>query len=234
MGPVTGASFEGGWRGKAPECPSPPPPPRTQMYFSPALGVREGAMNAIRISLFCAFLGIPGGGGGGYYKLEFLQFKFCTKILYAICSVFLRICAGNNNKRPLFLMSNHWEPYIICSLIFKTWHRICRTRICRFIFPPARNPRPPITALWREIQVVHSRPTQATRGLHTEGKEETGVDRRLLEWRNTNVPPGTRQSLPGAGSGRLCVGTGGKDMGTSSVYCGRRDTVDDSVRLMAN
>ena len=31
------------------------------------------------------------GGGGGLYKLEFLQFKFHTKFLYAICSVF---CAG--------------------------------------------------------------------------------------------------------------------------------------------
>ena len=32
--------------------------------------------------------------GEGVYKLEFLHFKFCTKILYAICSVFFRICAG--------------------------------------------------------------------------------------------------------------------------------------------
>ena len=48
------------------------------------------------------------------------------------------------------------------------------------------------TAFWREIQVVHSRPTQATGGPHPEGKEEMGVDRRLPEWRNTNVPPGTR------------------------------------------
>ena len=32
-------------------------------------------------------------GGGGLYKLEFLQFKFCTKFLYAICSVSLRIFA---------------------------------------------------------------------------------------------------------------------------------------------
>ena len=30
----------------------------------------------------------------GVYRLEFLQFQFCTKVLYAICSVFLRICAG--------------------------------------------------------------------------------------------------------------------------------------------
>ena len=33
-------------------------------------------------------------GGGGVCKLEFLQFKFCAKFLYAICSVLLRICAG--------------------------------------------------------------------------------------------------------------------------------------------
>ena len=32
--------------------------------------------------------------GGGVYKLEFLHLKFCTKFLCAICSVFLRICAG--------------------------------------------------------------------------------------------------------------------------------------------
>ena len=36
---------------------------------------------------------------------------------------------------------------------------------------------------------------------------------------------GTRQSLRGAGSGRLCVGMRGKDMGTRSVYSGRRDTL---------
>ena len=33
--------------------------------------------------------------------------------------------------------------YIICSPIFKKWHRFCRPRICRFIFPPARNTPPP-------------------------------------------------------------------------------------------
>ena len=85
----------------------------------------------------------PNIQGGGLYKLEFLHFKFCTKILYAICSVFLRICAGNNSKRPLFLMSNYWEPYIICSLTFKKWHRFCRARIYRFIFSPTRNIPPP-------------------------------------------------------------------------------------------
>ena len=79
------------------------------------------------------------GGGGGLYKLEFLHFKFCTKSLYAICSVFLRICAGSNGKHPLFLKSKYWEACIICSLIFKKWHGFCRARICRFIFPPARN-----------------------------------------------------------------------------------------------
>ena len=83
---------------------------------------------------------------GGLHELEFLQWTFCTKSLYAICSVFflgfvqvyVRHC-----KRPLFLMSNCWEPYIICSLIFKKWHRFCRARICRFIFSPAPNPPPP-------------------------------------------------------------------------------------------
>ena len=29
-------------------------------------------------------------GGGGVYKLEFQHFKFCTKILYATCSVFFK------------------------------------------------------------------------------------------------------------------------------------------------
>ena len=67
---------------------------------------------------------IPAGGGGALHKL---------------C---LRICAGNNSKRPLFLMSNYWEPYIICSLIFQKWHRFCGARICRFIFPSTRNPPP--------------------------------------------------------------------------------------------
>ena len=62
-------------------------------------------------------------GGGGYAKLEFLHFKFCTTILYAVCSVFLRICAGNNSKCPLFVMSIYWEPCMTCSLIFEKWHR---------------------------------------------------------------------------------------------------------------
>ena len=98
---------------------------------------------------------VPYRGRGGVYKLEFLQFKLCTKILYAICSVFFRICAGNPSKRPLFLMSNYWEPYTICSLISKKWHRFCRARItsiCRFIFSPARNtssPPPPGYERWR-------------------------------------------------------------------------------------
>ena len=38
--------------------------------------------------------GATGGGELGLYKVDFLQFKFCTKILYSICSVFLWICAG--------------------------------------------------------------------------------------------------------------------------------------------
>ena len=119
-----------------------------------------------------------GGGGGGFYKLEFLQIKFCTKFLCAICSVLLRICAGthlticrclseakqrmllhkrnvangkpsplrNNSKRPLFLVSNYCEPYIICSLISKKLHRFCCARICRFIFSRARN-IPPLPSM---------------------------------------------------------------------------------------
>ena len=39
--------------------------------------------------------------------------------------------------------------------------------------------------------------------------------RRLPKWRNTNVPPRTRHGLPGVGSGILCVGTGGNDIGTN-------------------
>ena len=46
-----------------------------------------------------------------------------------------------NFERNLFV-SNYWEPYIICSLIFEKWHRFCRARICRVIFFPARNPPP--------------------------------------------------------------------------------------------
>ena len=59
------------------------------------------------------------GGGGDYTSETYLRFKFCTEMLYAICAVFLRICAGNTSKRPLFLMSTDWEPHIICSLIFR-------------------------------------------------------------------------------------------------------------------
>ena len=48
------------------------------------------------------------------------------------------------------------------------------------------------TICWREIQVVHNTPTQAKGGPIPKGKEETGVDRRLPEWSNTNVPAGAR------------------------------------------
>ena len=44
----------------------------------------------------------------------------------------------------LFLVSNCWEPLRIGSLIFEEWHRLCRARICRFIFSPARNTPPPL------------------------------------------------------------------------------------------
>ena len=91
------------------------------------------------------------------------------------------------------------------------------------------------TALWREIQVVHSRPTQATGGPHTKGKEETGVDRRLPEWRNMNVPLGTRQSLPvQVVAGCACVPE--ERIWAPEVFIvgeGVHLIVDDSVRLMA-
>ena len=48
---------------------------------------------AYRMVLFSVASGVP-GGGGGVCRLECLQFTFCTKFLYASCSVFLRICAG--------------------------------------------------------------------------------------------------------------------------------------------
>ena len=48
------------------------------------------------------------------------------------------------------------------------------------------------TVFWGEIKPVHNRPTEATRGPHLEGKEETGVDRIPHEWWNTDVPPGAR------------------------------------------
>ena len=83
-------------------------------------------------------------GGGGLYKLEFLHFKFCTKVLNAICSVFLRMCAGNNSKRPRFLESNYWEPYIICSLIFlRSGTDFVAPEFVDSYFPPHRIPPPP-------------------------------------------------------------------------------------------
>ena len=77
-------------------------------------------------------LQVPGGGGVMQAGMSAFQ------ILYAICSVLLRICAGDNSKRPLCLMGNYWAPYMICSLIFQKWRRFCRARICRVIFSPAR------------------------------------------------------------------------------------------------
>ena len=46
-------------------------------------------------------------------------------------------------KRPLFLMSNYWDPHIIRSLSFQKSHRFWSARICGFIFSPARNTPPP-------------------------------------------------------------------------------------------
>ena len=84
------------------------------------------------------------GGGREIMQARISAFQILHKnFVCNVFGVFLRICAGNNSKRPLFLMSNYWEPYAICSLIFKKWHRFCRARICRFIFSPTRNMPPP-------------------------------------------------------------------------------------------
>ena len=73
-------------------------------------------------------------------------------------------------KRPLFLMSNYWDPYIICSLFFKKWHTFCSASICRFIFSPARNTPPsprvmgpgPLSLLRYDIAFAyHDLPDQA-------------------------------------------------------------------------
>ena len=63
--------------------------------------------------------GVPTrGGGGGYASWNFCRSnsvrKFCTQLVRCLSGF-----AGNNSKHSLFLMSNHWEPDIICSLIFK-------------------------------------------------------------------------------------------------------------------
>ena len=96
------------------------------------------------------------GGGGELCKLEFVQFKFCAKFLYANCSVFLRICAGIQwaLQAPAVSHEQLLGPHIISSLIFKKWHGFCRARICRFIFPPPHgiSPPPPVCnagAKWR-------------------------------------------------------------------------------------
>ena len=82
---------------------------------------------------------------GGLCELEFLQFKFCTKFLYAICLVFLRICADIRKAlQAPTVCHEQLLGAIHNSLIFKKWHRFCRARICRFMFSPARGtPRPP-------------------------------------------------------------------------------------------
>ena len=41
-----------------------------------------------------------------------------------------------------------------------------------------------------------------------------------------------QQTLRGASSGRLCVGTGGKDMGTGMFYCGRTNTLHSNRGLI--
>ena len=75
-----------------------------------------------------------------------------------------------NSKCPLFLTSTYWGPYLICSLIFKKWHRFCRARICRFIFSAAQNiPSPRIF-----------------RAIHCHGRLSLQHQRRVL---HGTVPP---------------------------------------------
>ena len=42
-------------------------------------------------------------------------------------------------SRPFHTMTNFWEPYIICSLIFKKSYRISCRGICRFKICQTRN-----------------------------------------------------------------------------------------------
>ena len=74
-------------------------------------------------------------------------------------------------------------------------------------------------------------------GSHPEGKEETGVDRRLPEWRNTNVPPGAmgpdRVYLVQVVAGRAWAPE--DRIWAPEVFIvgeGIHFKVDDSVRLM--
>ena len=66
-------------------------------------------------------------------------YEIFVRNLFGVFKDLGRCTFGNNSKRALFLLSDDWESYIICSLIFKKWHRFCCARICRFIFSPARN-----------------------------------------------------------------------------------------------
>ena len=54
---------------------------------------------------------------------------------------------GSNSKRPTFLMSNYWEPYIICSFLFKKWHIFVASQFVDSYFPPHGIPPPPPTVL---------------------------------------------------------------------------------------
>ena len=55
----------------------------------------------------------------------------------------IQTARGNNSTRPPFLITNFWEPNMICSLIFKKWRRFSCARICRFRICWTQNTPPP-------------------------------------------------------------------------------------------
>ena len=143
--------------------------------------------------------------------------NFCTQFVRCFSGfvqVYVRYC-----KRPLFLMSNYWEPDITCSLIFKKWHIFCRATICRFIFPPARNPPPhPVKGV---VLVVaggggaFARPTAADAnpsGLpaptRTDGRTGRPTDDRGAQKDvRGDAPAGVDPTLPLARAASACVRT---------------------------
>ena len=98
------------------------------------------------------FYGAPYRGAGGIIQARIAAVQILYKnFVRNWLGVFKDLCRC---ERPLFLINKYWEPYIICSLIFKKWHRFCRARICRFIFSPARNIPPPPRYLWKECLIT--------------------------------------------------------------------------------
>ena len=59
-----------------------------------SFGISEGGAKASNKRDNGRRAGTQYRGGGGLCNLEFVQFKFCTKCVCAMCSVLLRICAG--------------------------------------------------------------------------------------------------------------------------------------------